>query len=179
MSKSNLERTGEQPPTTGKGHGTAALGPSDSSDTGSDITGGPGVTADDAALGLPPGSTPDLDRTRRRRKTAGPDIGDENLDSDSDSTGTGERGAAGRDAPPPADEHLGVISEAGANELVSGEDFEQGLRDQDREDDEQTARDPMRGRGIGAPEHSVSGSAPPSRRRPARPQFGVRRRSRR
>jgi hypothetical protein len=30
--------------------------------------------------------------------TAGPDVGDANLDSDTDSGGTGERAAAGRDA---------------------------------------------------------------------------------
>ena len=45
-----------------RGHGTRALGPSDSSDSGSDG-----------------------------------DVGDSNLDSDSDRYGTGERGAAPRD----------------------------------------------------------------------------------
>jgi hypothetical protein len=50
-----------------KGHGTAALGPSDSSDSGSDVV------------------------------NAGPDLGDADLDSDSDRNGTGERGAATRD----------------------------------------------------------------------------------
>ena len=53
----------------GKGHGTAALGPSDSSDSGSDVV------------------------------DAGPDLGDANLDSDSDRYGTGERASAERDAP--------------------------------------------------------------------------------
>lgn len=50
-----------------QGHGTAALGPSDSSDSGSDIV------------------------------NAGPDLGDADLDSDSDRNGTGERGAGTRD----------------------------------------------------------------------------------
>jgi hypothetical protein len=50
-----------------RGHGTRALGPSDSSDSGSDLT------------------------------NAGPLIGDADLDSDSDRHGTGERAAAGRD----------------------------------------------------------------------------------
>ncbi len=50
-----------------QGHGTAALGPSDSSDSGSDIAG------------------------------VGRYLGDSDLDSDTDSTGTGERGAVGRD----------------------------------------------------------------------------------
>ena len=54
---------------THQGHGTSALGPSDSSDSGSDLSG----------------------------ITAGADIGDSDLDSDSDRQGTGERGAAARD----------------------------------------------------------------------------------
>jgi hypothetical protein len=49
----------------GKGHGIGALGPSDTSDSGSDVQGAPGFDAGE--------------------------------DSDSDSTGTGERAAAGND----------------------------------------------------------------------------------
>ncbi|WP_085316858.1 hypothetical protein [Derxia lacustris] len=49
------------------GHGTGALGPSDSSDSGSDVVG------------------------------AGAALGDSNLDSDTDRHGTGERGSVGRD----------------------------------------------------------------------------------
>ena len=48
----------------GKGHGVGALGPSDTSDSGSDLVGAPGLV---------------------------------DLDSDSDSGGTGERAAAGQD----------------------------------------------------------------------------------
>ena len=51
-----------------KGHGTAALGPSDSSDSGSDIAAG----------------------------DAGRELGDADLTSDTDAEGTGERGSAGR-----------------------------------------------------------------------------------
>jgi hypothetical protein len=51
----------------GRGHGTRDLGPSDSSDSGSDLIG------------------------------AGAEVGDANLDSDTDRAGTGERGAVGRD----------------------------------------------------------------------------------
>src|SRR5207302_2298856 len=107
MASSSLERTGEQSPVTKKGHDTEALGPSDSSDTGSDIAGAPGLEEDQESLDLQRGTTSDPDRMLRgRRKTAGPDIGDENLDSDTDSGGTGERAAAGRDAPPPTDQQL-------------------------------------------------------------------------
>ena len=56
----------------GKGHGTGALGPSDSSDSGSDVQGAP-----------PPGP------------------GDTELDSDSDRQGTGERASVGGDTPAP------------------------------------------------------------------------------
>jgi len=81
----------------GKGHGTGALGPSDTSDSGSDIQGGPGLSQDDVAIGLDTGTTSDPDR--RPRRTAGPDVGDANLDSDSDAAGTGEHATAGRDYP--------------------------------------------------------------------------------
>jgi hypothetical protein len=62
--------------TLGTGHGTGALGPSDSSDSGSDLIGAAGQTGG----------------------SAGPDVGDADLDSDTDSGGTGERAAAGRDS---------------------------------------------------------------------------------
>lgn len=82
----------------GRGHGTGALGPGDTSDSGSDIAGGPGLGLDDAeALELGDGTTSDLERGTAGG-TAGPDIGDADLDSDSDSNGTGERAAAGRDS---------------------------------------------------------------------------------
>lgn len=73
----------------GRGHGTGALGPSDSSDTGSDVTGAPGL----AQPGMVEAGGGDSDPG-----TAGPDIGDANLDSDTDAGGTGERAAAGRDS---------------------------------------------------------------------------------
>ena len=80
----------------GSGHGTGALGPSDSSDSGSDVVGGPGLTQGDN-LDLGSGTTSDLEASSAGG-TAGPDVGDADLDSDSDSGGTGERAAAGRDS---------------------------------------------------------------------------------
>lgn len=91
---STLNRTGESHPQLGKGHGTRALGPSDSSDTGSDVVGGPGFT-DAPALPLDTGTSEDA----ATGAGAGRDLGDADLDSDSDAAGTGERGAAGRDVP--------------------------------------------------------------------------------
>jgi hypothetical protein len=78
---------------TQKGHGTSALGPSDTSDSASDITGGPGIIEGDV-IGLDHGTNEDLDT---RAATAGADIGDADLDSDSDSVGTGEHMTAGRE----------------------------------------------------------------------------------
>jgi hypothetical protein len=81
---------------TGRGHGTGALGPSDSSDTGSDLVGAHGLAHDADRFGLDRGNNEDPDE---RAANGGPDVGDGNLDSDSDRSGTGERGAAGRDTP--------------------------------------------------------------------------------
>jgi hypothetical protein len=83
----------------GKGHGTDALGPSDISDTGSDVVGGPGFSTnldDDQVLHLDEGTTSDLEASHAG-DTAGPDVGDADFSGDSDMGGTGERAAAGRD----------------------------------------------------------------------------------
>ena len=104
MGRSTLNTTGEGNAVTRKGHGTGALGPSDSTDSGSDIVGGPGLNRDDG-LPLQRGTTSDPD-VDGQGATAGPDIGDADLDSDSDRFGTGERGAAGRDSTEAVDEIL-------------------------------------------------------------------------
>ena len=83
----------------GKGHGIDALGPSDISDTGSDVIGGTGFATnldDDQVLHLDEGTTSDLEASHAG-DTAGPDVGDANFSGDSDMGGTGERAAAGRD----------------------------------------------------------------------------------
>ncbi len=82
--------------TLGRGHGTGALGPSDSSDSGSDVHGGAGLAPQlDPALGR--GSDDDTE--------VGGAVADVYLDSDTDAAGTGERAAAGGDnvAPDGAD----------------------------------------------------------------------------
>lgn len=79
----------------GIGHGTDSLGPSDLSDTGSDMQ-GVGLSGD-VGLEMDEGTTSDPDRSTAGG-TAGPDVGDADLDSDTDSGGTGERAAAGRDS---------------------------------------------------------------------------------
>jgi hypothetical protein len=116
MARSTLDHGAETPPDRTKGHGTAALGPSDSSDSGSDIQGGPGLNRDDG-LGMPAGTTsdPDVDGIGA---TAGADIGDADLDSDSDRFGTGERAAAGRDATLATDE---VLRDIESDEVIDAE----------------------------------------------------------
>lgn len=81
----------------GKGHGIDSLGPSDVTDSGSDVVGGPGFAADlddDQKLNLGTGTNEDPEASL---DSAGSDMGDPNLESDSDYGGTGERAAAGRD----------------------------------------------------------------------------------
>lgn len=104
MGRSTLNTSGESGALTRKGHGTGALGPSDSSDSGSDVVGGPGLNRE-GGLPLQRGTTSDPD-VDTRGATAGPDMGDADLDSDTDRHGTGERAAAGRDSSEPVDESL-------------------------------------------------------------------------
>ncbi|CUA86898.1 MULTISPECIES: hypothetical protein [Gulbenkiania] len=92
-SSSTLDYSGEERPITTRGHGVEALGPSDSSDSASDVVGGPGTHAE-LAIPLDTGTLSDPDGG----ETAAPDIGDADLSSDSDRYGTGERAAVGRDA---------------------------------------------------------------------------------
>ena len=93
MPDSTLDVDESTPPVTHKGHGTDALGPSDSSDSGSDLQ-GPGLYEIDAdVIGLDRGTNEDM----AHAGGAGRDLGDANLDSDTDAGGTGERAAAGRD----------------------------------------------------------------------------------
>lgn len=93
MADSTLDLELSTPPVTDKGHGTRALGPSDTSDSGSDLQ-GPGLYETDTDLiGLDTGTNEDAAHSAG----AGRDVGDANLDSDSDAGGTGERASAGRD----------------------------------------------------------------------------------
>lgn len=88
MASSTLDpdNTPEPDRQLGKGHGTNALGPSDTSDTGSDVQGG-SRAVEEFDLGLDRGTTEDSDSH----------IIDASSDTD-DSTGTGESSTAGRNA---------------------------------------------------------------------------------
>lgn len=119
-----------------KGHGTGALGPSDTSDTGSDVQGGIGLDNQEEFI-LDSGTTSDPDR-RMSAHSAGPDVGDANLDSDSDATGTGERATAGRDTlySPGRDIDTDRI------EYVTPEDFEHDETDGNAEPDRSPGEHP-------------------------------------
>lgn len=97
MASSTLDpdNTPENDRQLAKGHGTSALGPSDISDSGSDVQDGMRWT-NEADLGLDKGTLIDPDSATADR-SAGPDIGDAWLDSDTDASGTGEVATAGRD----------------------------------------------------------------------------------
>ena len=93
MPDSTLDPTRSTPPEVDKGHGTRSLGPSDTSDSGSDLL-GPGLFEADAdTLGLDASTS----EGALSAIGAGRDVGDGNLDSDTDASGTGERASAGRD----------------------------------------------------------------------------------
>lgn len=130
MSSSTLDLTGEEEPVTGIGHGTRALGPSDSSDTGSDVVGGPGMDeglSDEQARRMPLSSA----------QGSGRDLGDADLDSDSDRNGTGERGSAGLDTMP-IDQQTTLRPgiESAADEL----DDPDALSEKDGDEDAETER---------------------------------------
>src|SRR3954463_8148229 len=81
---------GKLPP----GHDVRSLGPSDTSDSGSDMM-GPGVVNGDE-LNLDRGTNEDFE-AGSYGEVSGSSVGDVNLDDNSDSAGTGEHMTAGRD----------------------------------------------------------------------------------
>ena len=94
--------------------GTAELGPSDTSDSGSDTEGSSGMAGEELD-GLDRFSDVDTGRGMG----AGADIGDANLDSDSDSSGTGERAGAGGVGGPVDRPRAALSSRAGRAGLLA------------------------------------------------------------
>ena len=80
---------------TQKGHDTRSLGPSDSSDSGSDMA-GPGLIDDDA-INLDRGTNEDTEAGRDDIADAGASVGDLEMDDNSDRYGTGEHLTAGKE----------------------------------------------------------------------------------
>lgn len=120
----NLPEMQKQPEKrkTQKGHDTASLGPSDSSDSGSDMA-GPGLIDDDR-VNLDRGTNEDTEAGRQDVADAGPSVGDLGMDDNSDRSGTGERGAAGKESrvPPAADRDADRVVGRGEAGLGGGLD---------------------------------------------------------
>src|SRR5436309_6101007 len=79
------------------GHDTRSIGPSDSSDSGSDLIGPGLLLTDDDRLNLDRGTNDDSEGGHLDDADAGASIGDLGLDNNSDRSGTGERLTAGKD----------------------------------------------------------------------------------
>jgi hypothetical protein len=89
MAQSSLlgaERAPGYPP----GHDTQSLGPSDTSDSGSDVAGLETLDENDPAMPIDAGLNPDIERPEESAESIGAGI-------DSDAAGTGERRSAGAD----------------------------------------------------------------------------------
>ena len=84
-----------RPATTPPGHDVKSLGPSDSSDSGSDMA-GPGLIDADM-LNLDRGTTEDMAAGDDDIADAGPSVGDVDMDENSDRDGTGTRMSADLD----------------------------------------------------------------------------------
>ena len=80
---------------TQKGHDVKSLGPSDTSDSGSDMA-GPGLVGDDAVQ-LDRGTNEDPEGGTVGKIEAGASVGDREMDDTSDARGTGEHLTAGKE----------------------------------------------------------------------------------
>lgn len=132
---------------THNGHDTGALGPSDSSDTGSDMT-GPGMLDDDL-LNLERGTHQDSEAGKRNVANAGASVGDVALDDNSDHHGTGEHVTAGKDPQGlNADRDVDRVvdaSEAGlGGGLDQGEEAQRGTTDEEIEHEARRKSEPRK-----------------------------------
>ena len=80
---------------TAPGHDIRSLGPSNSSDSGSDMA-GPGLLDEDV-LGLDRGTNEDSEAGHANVADSGASVGDLDMDDTSDRDGTGERMTAGKE----------------------------------------------------------------------------------
>jgi hypothetical protein len=129
---------GGKPPKTPKGHDTRSLGPSDSSDSGSDMA-GPGLIDDDV-LNLDRGTNEDTEAGRDDIADAGASVGDLGMDGNSDRSGTGERMAAGKEPAVRVDGDYGTDRIVGAEEAGLGGGLDQAEEAQLGITDEEIAR---------------------------------------
>ncbi len=103
---------GKKPRRVLKGHDTKSLGPSDLSDTGSDMA-GPGLLDDDE-LHFDRGTNEDTEAGHGNVADAGSSVGDLDMDDNSDSAGTGEHLTAGKEP------EVGANADLGTDRVVNG-----------------------------------------------------------
>ena len=136
-----------KPRKTAEGHDTRSLGPSDSSDSGSDMA-GPGLIDDDA-LHLDRGTNEDIEGGDASAADAGTSVGNASLDSDTDKAGTGEHRTVGKEprARPNADiepDRVVGATEAGLGTgLDQAEEGRLGITDEEIERELGVAREPF------------------------------------
>ena len=124
---------------TQKGHDVASLGPSDSSDSGSDMK-GPGLVGDDA-LRLDRGTNEDAEAGTVGKIEAGAAVGDREMDDTSDRSGTGERLSAGKEPRMRPDGDRGVDRVVNDSEAGLGDGLDQAEEARRGKMDEQIERE--------------------------------------
>ncbi len=118
-----------------KGHDTKSLGPSDLSDTGSDMA-GPGLLDDDA-MHFDRGTNEDSEAGHANVADAGPSVGDLHMDDNSDSAGTGEHVTAGKEPRVDANADRNTDRVVGGSEAGLGGGLDQAEEAQRGTTDEQ------------------------------------------
>jgi hypothetical protein len=129
---------------TQKGHDVASLGPSDTSDSGSDMA-GPGLVDDDA-IHLDRGTNEDPEAGTVGKIEAGAAVGDREMDDTSDSRGTGEHLTAGKEPRIRANEDRDTDRVVDASEAGLGGGLDQAEEARLGKTDEDIARQKKRGR---------------------------------
>jgi hypothetical protein len=120
-----------------KGHDLRSLGPSDSSDSGSDLV-GPGQIDDDL-LGLDRGTSEDSEGGHLAGSDPGASLGDLGADDNSDRYGTGEHVTAGKEP------SVRVAGDISPDRIVGAEEAGLGFESEDESGgDEQADEQPGR-----------------------------------
>jgi hypothetical protein len=130
-------------PARGKGHDLRSIGPSDSSDSGSDLS-GPGLIDDDL-LGLDRGTNEDSEGGHLADRDAGASLGDLGADDTSDRNGTGEHLTAGKEPDIRIANDIAPDRIVGAEEAGLGGGLDQAEEARLGVTDEELARRPRRG----------------------------------
>jgi len=135
-----------RPTSVPPGHDVKSLGPSDSSDSGSDMA-GPGLIDADM-LSLDRGTNEDMAAGDDDVADAGPSVGDVGMDEDSDRSGTGTRMSADLeprdgDASDIAPDRIVGADEAGVGGgLDEAEEAQLGITDEELQEREPTRTHP-------------------------------------